>query len=802
MKQMKQIFFIFLVLMVLVACDKENDTPNEITLTEGTAISQTVYADETAKADGIKFSAKASWTATVKEVVTSKAAGSAVDWLALSVYQGEAGEYTLNLTLKENYTGTNRKAEIKIVSGGSAISISVEQKATTKEGEILKPEPEPSGAGILTNETAKESRKLIGATHEIIKNNVVRIVFVGEGEEVEGKAEKFEVWADFTNPLQNGRLQSGTYNIKNINTTPYDEFKSGECGWWKSSLGSYGNSGIIKVELKNSVYTFTIDIQLQTGFTGQYETLKGSFTGVPRYLNEEIKIESIALNESQVTLALDGEITLEATITPENATNKKVTWSSNNTAVATISEEGVVKGVGVGKAIITATTQEGNKTVTCEITVTPAVAVESIKVDPAEISLLKGEEYDGELKITVLPENAHNKNYTWKSSNSSVADFTGKAIQAKAAGEAIITFTTEDGAKTATLKITVINRESSGEGTLTFTDSSGKYEDEVFSILEVEHTILAKNGVNLVLINSEGKKEGRFNLYNPLSNGRLAAGNYACTYPETKANGTFSGEYSGQFGYWNKGNVTVAIDGDKYTITMNNVGTTNGYTITGSYTGKLTCTNEYVDVNSVVLNHNDLTLTLGEDYLNLSATVLPDNAFNKNVSWTSSDPDVIYVNESGQLKPGSKTGTATVTVTTEDGVKTASCVVTVQPIPSIGDGTFSNKNGQSINVKRAVQWVNEKDPKEIGLRFYKESTVQSSLEFTLVRGNTDTGLLKTGTYTTISNLMADELGEKYSNATGTITVTANGEQYTITLDITTATGTKITGTYSGKLDNL
>lgn len=796
MKQMKQVFFIFLTLLVLVACDKENDTPNEITLTEGTTSSQTVYADETTKTNGIKFSAKASWTATVKEVVASKAGGSAVDWLKLSVYEGEAGEHSLSLILKENYTGTDRKAEIKIVSGGATIAIDVAQKATTKDGEILKPEPEPSGSGILSNETAKQSRKLVGATHEIIKDNVVRIEFLGEeGDDKAG--EHFMV--DFCTPLQNGRLQSGTYYVKNINIPPYDEFKSGECGWWKSSLGSYGNSGIIKVELKDRVYTFTIDIQLETGYSDQYETLKGSFTGVPRYLNEEIKVEGISLNETQVTLGLENEITLEATITPENATNKKVTWSSSNTAVATVSENGVVKGLGVGKAIITAATLEGNKTATCEITVTPAVAVESIKVDPAEISLLKGEEYEGELKITVLPENAHNKKYTWKSSNSSVADFTGKAIEAKAAGEAIITFTTEDGAKTATLKITVTNREASGEGTLTFTDPNGKYEDEVVSILEIEHTILAKNEVNLVFINSEGKREGRFNLYNPLSNGRLAAGSYACTYPESKANGTFSGNYTGQFGYWNKGNVTVAINGDKYTITMSNVATTNGYTIAGSYTGKLTCKNEYVDVNSIVLNHSELTLTLGEEYLNLSATVLPDNAFNKNVRWSSSDPNVIYVNETGQLKPGSKTGTATVTVTTEDGAKTATCVVTVQPIPSTGNGTFSNKNGQSINVKRAMQWVNEKDPKEIDLRFYKENTVQSGIAFTLVRGNTDTGSLKAGTYTTISNLMADELGEKYSDATGTVTVTVNGAQYTITLDIATSS-TKITGTYTGKLE--
>lgn len=788
-------------MVALISCEEDKDSPKEIELTGGASTSHTIYADETQKSDGIKFNAAAPWTATVSEVLESKAGGSEVGWLTLSLYEGKAGEHTLSLTLMENYTGTDRKAEIKIVSGGSTIIITVEQKATTKEGEI--PKPKPSGSGILMNETIKKSCNLVGAAHEIIRDNVVRIVFAGEGEEIDGKAEKFDFWADFVNPLQNGRLQSGTYNIRNINYFPYEEFKAGECGWWKSALGSYGNSGTIKVGLAGSVYTFTINILLETGFTDQYETLKGSFTGVPRYLNEEIKVESITLNETQKTLELGGEFALVAAIAPENATNKKVTWNSSNKEVATVSEDGLVKGVSAGTATITATTVDGNKTTTCEITVTPAVAVESIKVDPAEISLLRGEEYEGELKITVLPENAHNKSYTWKSSNSSVADFTGKAIEAKAPGEAIITFTTENGAKTATLKITVIDREASGEGTLTFTDPSGKYEDEVVSILEIEHTILAKNEVNLVFVNSEGKREGRFNLYNPLSDGRLAAGNYTCTYPESKANGTFSGKYLEQFGYWNKGNVSVTIDGNKYTITMTNVGTTNGYTVTGSYTGKLICTNEYVDVNSVVLNRSDLTLTFGDDYLDLTATVLPDNAFNKNVSWSSSDPDIIYVNQAGDLKPGSKTGTATVTVTTEDGAKTASCVVTVQPIPATGDGTFSNNNGELVNVKRAVQWVNEKDPKNVDLIFFTENSTSEAMRFTLTRGNGDTGGLKAGTYKTISYLMAVQLGVKYSySVTGTATVTVSGEQYTVALDATTEDGVKITGSYTGTLRHI
>lgn len=780
----------------LASCDKEKEEPANIEVTNG-SMKQEVFADNTQGQGEIKFSTAGAWTSTITP--TTKADAST--WVEIDPASGDkAGEYSINIKLETNYTGETRKAEIKISCSGTIITISVEQKGTTKDGKIPEPEPEveQSGAGTLTNETAKRSLNLLGATHEILRDNVVRIVFMGEEKMVDGKVAKFDSWADFVNPLQNGRLQSGTYNIRNINNFSYDEFKAGECGWWKTSLGSYGQLGTIKVELKGNIYTFTIDILLETGYEDQYETVKGSFTGVPRYLNEEIKVESITLSESQKTLELGSEFALVATILPENATNKNYTWSSSNTAVATVSENGLVHGVSAGTATITATTADGNKTAACVITVNPAVAVQSIQVDPTTLSMLKGENYTGPITVTVAPENAFNKSYTWVSSKPEVAEYDGKTIRAKAAGETTITFTTAEGAKTATLKITVSERESSGNGTVTIVDKGGKYEDKILTLIGIEHTVLSKNSVKLTLLDSDGDRRIEIDLCNPLSNGRLAAGSYTCVYPASSANNTFSSQYLGQYGYYNKGNITVAINGDNYTITLNNIETTNSYTFNGSYTGKLTYTNQYIDVASVSLNKSTLTLTFGEDYLNLRATVLPDNAFNKNVSWSSSDPDIIYVNhESGELKPGSKTGTATVTVTTEDGAKTATCVVTVNPIPSTGNGTFSNNNGQSVNIKRALQWVNEKDPKNIDLTFLKENSTSEAVRLTLTRGSSDTGALKAGTYKTIYYLTADELGIKYSySITGTVTVTVNGDQYTVALDITSE-GVKITGNYSG-----
>lgn len=137
-KNMKRLFFMFLATLTFVACDKGgDDTPKPIELTGNTKTTQTIYADETSKADGIKFNATAPWTATVSGVDVRS--GSDVEWLTLSVYEGKAGEQTLTLTLLLNTTGLDRKAEIKISCGGTTITITVEQKEVTQSGE--KPEP-------------------------------------------------------------------------------------------------------------------------------------------------------------------------------------------------------------------------------------------------------------------------------------------------------------------------------------------------------------------------------------------------------------------------------------------------------------------------------------------------------------------------------------------------------------------------------------------------------------------------------------------------------------------------------------
>lgn len=88
--------------------------------------------------------------------------------------------------------------------------------------------------------------------------------------------------------------------------------------------------------------------------------------------NETVAVTGVALDKTSLSLMESKEATLSATISPSNATNKNVSWSSNNESVATVSD-GVVTAVAEGNAVITVTTEDGNYTATCNVTVTPFV---------------------------------------------------------------------------------------------------------------------------------------------------------------------------------------------------------------------------------------------------------------------------------------------------------------------------------------------------------------------------------------------------------------------------------------------
>ena len=168
-----------------------------------------------------------------------------------------------------------------------------------------------------------------------------------------------------------------------------------------------------------------------------------------------ISVTGIALNETSLSLTEGDEFTLVATVTPDNATNKEINWTSDNEAVATVSAEGVVKAIKAGTAIITATSEDSDVNAKCEITVKEKViSVTGIALNRTSLSLSDGDEFT--LVATVTPDNATNKEITWTSDNEAVATVSAEGVvKALRAGTASITATTVDQGKTASCAIAV-----------------------------------------------------------------------------------------------------------------------------------------------------------------------------------------------------------------------------------------------------------------------------------------------------------------------------------------------------------
>ena len=164
-----------------------------------------------------------------------------------------------------------------------------------------------------------------------------------------------------------------------------------------------------------------------------------------------IPVAGISLNSSSTTLNVGQTQTLTATVTPSNATDKTVSWSSSDATIAYVDSYGTVRAISAGTATITATAGE----VSAECIVTVVVPATSVSLNKTELILEKDKSET--LTATVSPSNATDKTVTWQSSNTSVAtvDQNGK-VTAVDAGSTVITVTTKDGSKTATCKVTVV----------------------------------------------------------------------------------------------------------------------------------------------------------------------------------------------------------------------------------------------------------------------------------------------------------------------------------------------------------
>lgn len=381
---------------------------------------------------------------------------------------------------------------------------------------------------------------------------------------------------------------------------------------WSSSNESVltvdGNGLVTAVGDGNATITATVD-----GVSATTDTITVT--------TPVVRVSSVSLSAPNLKLAVGGEpSTLTATVEPNNATNKNVSWSSSDPEVATVAD-GVVTPVKAGAATITVTTEDGEYSATCKVTVIqPATG---ITLDKQKVTLVGAA--TEQLKATVVPAEA-DQTVVWKSSNESVAtvDQAGK-VTSVSRGTATITASTGDGNYSQDCAVTVSNPATN---------------------LTVDQTALnlKKGEEGTVKISLVGALAGE------VDETKLALDN-------TGASKAFK----------------VVDNGDgSYTVTALKTGS-GSFVITAeslSLTVSVTVTNP---VQKVELDKTSLSFTVGDASAKLSATVSPADADDTTVSWASSDSSIATVKD-GVVMP-LKAGTATITATCGD--KTATCTVAV-----------------------------------------------------------------------------------------------------------------------------
>ncbi len=421
-----------------------------------------------------------------------------------------------------------------------------------------------------------------------------------------------------------------------------------------------------------------------------------------------VPVASVTLDQVTKELNVGETFTLKATVLPDNSTEKVVVWNTSNSSVASVTLFGVVTALKAGSCTITASC--GGKTASCEVTVT--IPVSSIELDQTSKALSVGESFV--LKATVLPENATDKTVTWETSDAGVASVTSSGkVTAIGPGSCIISATS--GTKTATCQVTVADTVPVSSITL---DQKSK-EINVGESFTLNATVLPENATDKTV-----------------------------TW-DTSDSGVATVSSSGEVSAIGPGICSIsAMCGKKIATCL--------VTVT-------------IPVSSITLDQTSKELNVGETFV-LNATVLPENATDKTVTWGTSDTGVATVSSSGKV---TAVGAGSCTISATSGTKTATCRVTVTvPVSSI----TLDQTSKTLSV---------------GESFVLNATVlpTNATDKTVTWGTSDTGVATVSSSGKVSAVGAGSCTISATSGTNTATcrVTVTVPVSSITLDQTSKT---------------
>ena len=364
---------------------------------------------------------------------------------------------------------------------------------------------------------------------------------------------------------------------------------------------------------------------------------------------KDIPVSSLKLDQNNVVLRPKESVQLQENIQPTNATDKSVSWKSDNPAVASVDEKGRVTALKNGTAVISAVMKNGLRA-ECKITV--KIAVDYVQLDSTYKDVYVTQ--TGQLNATVYPEDATNKKVKWRSTNTSVVsvDQTGH-YKALKSGFAYIYATSED-------------------------------NEHIERFCEINVNVPPVE-VNI--------QESSLNL----KRGQSYQLNYTA-YSPTGVDVAFKWEsVDPKIASVNQKGVITALREGVISITLNSSYYNGGDMVL------VTVTNP---VSALKMNKTSANMTKGS-YLQLSASVSPSDASNKGLTWTSSNKNILTVSSSGKVY-AKGFGTATITAQAKDGskVKAASRIFSGYGISYVLNGGSNHKSNVSVYYNQAVKLYN------------------------------------------------------------------------------------------------
>ena len=439
--------------------------------------------------------------------------------------------------------------------------------------------------------------------------------------------------------LSQNKAQLNKWNRLNLKYTITPEDADNKEVVWTSSdpsVARVDNYGSV-LALKDGVATITVKTK-DGDFTDSCEVTVGN-GGVP----QTVKVTYVDITNNSLFLNAGETTQLNVVVKPDNATNKKVEYSTTNANVATVDANGLVKAVGEGRAYIYAKSADGPSDsvyVYVRKSVTPQppkeVKVTNVSVDRRYLTLEEGENYT--LTATVSPADATNKTVNYSSSDTSVAtvDANGN-ITAVKAGYAYIYAKSVDGPY-AYSYVTVKAKEI----------PQPPKEVKVTNVSVDRRYLTLEEGENYTLTATVSPADATNKTVNySSSDSRVAT---------VDANG----------------NITAVKAGSAY-IYAKSVDGPYAYSYVTVKAKETPQPPAEVKVTNITLDTRYLRLDAGKKY-ELNYTVYPYNATDKTLTWTSSNENVATV-ENGVITAIGR-GSAYITATSSNGVQT-SCYVDV-----------------------------------------------------------------------------------------------------------------------------